>query len=119
MPPGLMGAAAQMFTGGVAMLLVALLRGEPLLWVFPLRETLSVIYLILFGSLVGFSSYTYLLRHTRPAVAMSYAYVNPVLAALIAAVCGDGEVTLATLVATLLIAASVAAVISVNRPRGS
>lgn len=119
MPPGLMGAAAQMFTGGIAMLLVAVLRGEPLMTHFPLRETASVIYLVIFGSLIGFSAYTYLLRHTRPAVAMSYAYVNPVLAALIAAVCGDGQVTLATLIATVLIAASVASVISANRPRSS
>lgn len=119
MPAGLMGAAAQMFTGGIAMLIVAVGRGEPLMASFPLRETASVIYLIIFGSLIGFSAYTYLLRHTRPAVAMSYAYVNPVLAALIAAVFGDGQVTLATMVATLLIAASVATVISVNRPRAS
>jgi drug/metabolite transporter (DMT)-like permease len=119
MPAGLMGAAAQMFTGGIAMLLVAVGRGEPLMASFPLRETASVIYLIIFGSLIGFSAYTYLLRHTRPAVAMSYAYVNPVLAALIAAVFGDGQVTLATMVATLLIAASVATVITVNRPRAS
>ena len=116
MPPGLMGAAAQMFTGGVAMLVVAILRGEPLLVSFPLLETVSVIYLVIFGSLIGFSAYTYLLRHTRPAVAMSYAYVNPVLAAFIAAVCGDGQVTLATVIATVLIAASVASVITANRP---
>lgn len=119
MPAGLMGAAAQMFTGGIAMLIVAVGRGEPLMASFPLRETASVIYLIIFGSLIGFSAYTYLLRHTRPAVAMSYAYVNPVLAALIAAVFGDGQVTLATMIATLLIAASVATVITVNRPRAS
>jgi len=116
MPPGLMGAAAQMITGGLSMLCVAWLRAEPLPTEWPLRETLAVIYLIVFGSLIGFSAYTYLLRHTRPAVAMSYAYVNPVLAALIAAISGDGQVTAATLVATLLIAFSVATVISVNRP---
>lgn len=117
MPPGLVGAAAQMITGGIAMLVVAVLRGEPLPSEWPLRETLAVVYLIIFGSLVGFSAYTYLLRHTRPAVAMSYAYVNPVLAALIAAISGDGEVSAATLVATVLIAFSVATVVRVNRPR--
>ena len=117
MPPGLMGAAAQMLTGGVSMLIVAVLRGEPIPTEWPLRESLAVVYLILFGSLIGFSAYTYLLRHTRPAVAMSYAYVNPVLAALIAAIAGDGRVTLATVVATILIAFSVATVITVNRPR--
>jgi drug/metabolite transporter (DMT)-like permease len=99
------------------MLLVAVLRGEPLPTEWPLRETLAVIYLIIFGSLIGFSAYTYLLRHTRPAVAMSYAYVNPVLAALIAAISGDGHITAATVIATVLIAFSVATVITVNRPR--
>jgi len=117
MPPGLMGAAAQMITGGISMLIVAVLRGEALPTDWPLPETLAVIYLIVFGSLVGFSAYTYLLRHTRPAVAMSYAYVNPVLAALIAAVAGDGKISTATIVATVLIAFSVATVITANRPR--
>ena len=44
------------------------------------RAVLAVIYLCLFGSLLGFTAYSYLLEHTRPAVATSYAYVNPVIA---------------------------------------
>lgn len=119
MPPGLMGAATQMVTGGVAMLVLGWVRGEQLPTEIPIPETLAVAYLIVFGSLIGFSAYTYLLRHTRPAVAMSYAYVNPVLAVFIGAVFGDEKITAPTVIATFLIVAAVATVITPNLPRRS
>lgn len=43
----------------------------------------ALLYLVVFGSLVAYSAYGYLLRNVRPALATSYAYVNPVVAVLL------------------------------------
>ncbi|MEO5830619.1 MAG: EamA family transporter, partial [Rhodanobacter sp.] len=48
-----------------------------------LRATLAVAYLAVFGSIVAFSAYLYVLKHARPALATSYAYVNPPVAVLL------------------------------------
>lgn len=78
-PSGVMRTAAQMICGGLAMLLLSTLLhegfGAP-----SARSVFALAYLCLAGSLAGFTAYSYLLRHTRPAVATSYAYVNPVIA---------------------------------------
>jgi drug/metabolite transporter (DMT)-like permease len=78
-PKGLMSAATQMLSGGAVMLTLALARGERPL-AFHLPGLLAFVYLVTFGSLVGFTAYGYLLRKTRPALATSYAYVNPLVA---------------------------------------
>ncbi|MBS1152373.1 MAG: Permease of the drug/metabolite transporter superfamily [Myxococcaceae bacterium] len=106
LPRGLMSAAAQMVTGGVILLAVALVRGER----FPadpsFKSLASVAYLIVFGSLVAFSAYSHLLRNTRPAIAMSYSYVNPAIAVLLGAALGAEQLQGNTLVATALIVAA-------------
>ena len=48
----------------------------------PLNATLAVVYLIIFGSIIGFTAYVWLLQRVRPALATSYAYVNPPIAVL-------------------------------------
>lgn len=79
MPTGLMSAATQMIAGGCVMMSIALVRGErPLAFAVP--GAAAFVYLVVFGSLVGFTAYAYLLRNTRPALATSYAYVNPLVA---------------------------------------
>lgn len=88
LPPGLMGAATQMLMGGEVAAVIALLRGERFPAQWPLLAIGSLAFLILFGSLIAFSAYTYLLTHTRPAVAMSYAYVNPGLAVVLGTLLG-------------------------------
>ncbi|WNG40598.1 drug/metabolite exporter YedA [Archangium violaceum] len=80
---GLMSTATQMLTGGAMFFLVSACMGEHLTTLPPPRALLSVGYLIVFGSLVAFSAYGYLLRNARPAVATSYAYVNPMVAVLL------------------------------------
>ncbi|MDQ3266825.1 MAG: drug/metabolite exporter YedA [Myxococcota bacterium] len=79
MARGPMGSATQMLSGGVVMLLVGLLF-EPLPTAPTARSLGALAYLAVFGSIIGFSAYGYLLRTVRPAVATSYAYVNPVVA---------------------------------------
>lgn len=79
LPPGLMGSAAEMLTGGGVLLLLSLLMGER--WGAPSAASLwALAYLTVFGSLLAYSAYMYLVAHTRPALATSYAYVNPVVA---------------------------------------
>jgi len=91
LPKGLMAAAAQMLMGGGALLLAGLLRGERMHDLPGLGPWLSVAYLSVFGSLFAYTAYAYLLAHTRPAVATSYAYVNPVVAVILGVTLG-GEV---------------------------
>ncbi|MFC1660136.1 EamA family transporter [Gemmatimonadota bacterium] len=80
--PG-MGTAIQMLAGGTVLLFVAAARGEPAMVDLGSVSAASVgafLYLVVLGSLVGFSSYVWLLRRTSPAVASTYAYANPVVA---------------------------------------
>lgn len=82
LPSGLMGSAAEMLTGGGVLLLLSVLMGER--WGTPSAASLwALAYLTVFGSLVAYSAYMYLVAHTRPALATSYAYVNPVVAVLL------------------------------------
>jgi len=73
---------------------------------------IAMVYLILVGSFVGFIAYSWLLKHARPAVATSYAFVNPVLAVALGALLAAEPLTWQTLAATPLVAGAVALVIS-------
>ena len=83
LPAPFMSTAAQMLCGGVAMGVLGLALGERITRVPPLEATLAVGYLAAFGSIVAFSAYVWLLQNVRPALATSYAYVNPVVAVLL------------------------------------
>lgn len=89
LPDGVMGTAAQMLTGSVALLVAGFVRGETIDSAPNLTSWLALGYLITFGSIVAFGSYMYLLRNTRPAVATSYAYVNPVVAIVLGVTLGE------------------------------
>lgn len=108
---GLMSAATQMVMGGVAMIFVSLVAGESVPTAPPTSALIAWAYLAVFGSLVGYSAYTYLLRHTRPAVATSYSYVNPVIAVLIGAGLGHEHVGPEIVVAVVLIVAATVLVV--------
>lgn len=82
MPAGPMNTAAQMLCASVALLGVGLATGETLPAEPTTRATLALVYLAVFGSIIAFSAYLYVLKHARPAVATSYAYVNPPVAVL-------------------------------------
>lgn len=92
MPPAAMNTAAQMLTGGAVLLVFALLIGERWPVSPPLSANLALVYLAVAGSLVGFSAYLYLLNTVRPALATSYAYVNPPVAVLVGALFGGEAV---------------------------
>ena len=86
LPASFMNTAAQMLCGGVLMTLLGFGLGERMHALPSLQSTLAVIYLAFFGSIVAFSAYVWLLENVRPAIATSYAYVNPPIAVLLGAV---------------------------------
>jgi drug/metabolite transporter (DMT)-like permease len=88
MPQGLMGTATQMLCSGVVLTVLSSMLGERISAVPDARALGAFFYLVAFGSLIAFSAYGYLLRHARPALATSYAYVNPVVAVVLGMVLG-------------------------------
>ncbi len=112
---GFGAAGAHMIAGGVWLLLMSLVLGEHLPAELAWRSVAAWGYLVVFGSLVGFTAYSWLLANSRPAVAMSYAYVNPVIAVLLGAALGGEALGWATLAATVLIGGGVMAAVVMGR----
>ncbi|MDO4708302.1 MAG: drug/metabolite exporter YedA [Pseudomonadota bacterium] len=84
LPTPFMAAAGQMLCGSVLMLGVGLVSGERMS--MPDGKGMAAfLYLLFFGSIVGFSAYIWLLHHVRPVLAGSYAYVNPAIAVMLGA----------------------------------
>jgi drug/metabolite transporter (DMT)-like permease len=107
-------ATAMQLTGGtLALLLVSLVLGEWGRWepaAVTLRGLLALAFLILGGTVIGFAAYTWLLRVASPGAVSSYAFVNPVIALLLAWAVGDGRLTAQTGLAGLLVLAAVGCV---------
>ena len=78
-----LAAGMQMFSGGLVLLFVSLIAGE---WSsFNISEVsnsswMGLLYLIVFGSLIAFTAYIWLLKNVQPAMVATYAYVNPIIA---------------------------------------
>jgi drug/metabolite transporter (DMT)-like permease len=89
--PGPMGFASEMLCGGAVLLVISLAVGEKISWPLDARALLAWGYLVVFGSLIAFSAYLFLLANVSPALATSYAFVNPVIALLLGVWLG-GEV---------------------------
>ncbi len=115
--PGLMGPATQLVCGGAVCTVVAFAAGErwPSSW--PAAAIGSWLYLVLFGSVIAFSSYSWLLAHATTALATSYAYVNPVLAVLLGVLVGHEHVGGSVATAAGLVVAGVALTIHAGRRR--
>src|SRR6266550_709400 len=78
-----MGAAFQMIVGGGAVALVGTMLGEWASWHLSTRGIGAIAYLVIFGSILGYSAYSYALRHASATIVGTYAYVNPVIAVLL------------------------------------
>jgi drug/metabolite transporter (DMT)-like permease len=78
--PGAAGFASEMLCGGAVLMALSLALGEQFMGPPQPLALAAWAYLVVFGSLVAFSAYLYLLAHASPAVATSYAFVNPVIA---------------------------------------
>ena len=111
----------QMLLGGTLLLLVALVRGE---WTdlhaadLTGRSLAAWGYLVVAGSLIAYPCYAYLIKHTTPARASTYAYVNPVVAVFLGWLILDEPVTGRTLVASVIIITAVA-IITTQRTKAA
>ncbi|MFC4426927.1 drug/metabolite exporter YedA [Deinococcus navajonensis] len=118
MPAGLMGSAAQMVTGGAVLAAFSVLSGER--WGSPTAASVwALAYLTVFGSLVAYSAYMYLVAHTRPALATSYAYVNPVVAIILGVLLGGEHLGPMGWAALAVIVAGVGLVVWPGRQKAS
>ncbi len=107
----------QMVCGGAALFVVATLTGQTARFSLAhvsLPSALGWGYLIVFGSLLGFTAYAYLLRTTTAARVATYAYVNPVIAVFLGWAFAGEAVTGRTMAAAAVIVAGVA-IITVAR----
>lgn len=116
----LMGNALEMLTGGALLMLIALLTGEGGQLHFDqitLRSALALAFLVVFGSLIAFTAYVWLLRHVSVARVSTYAYVNPVVALLLGfAFNGERPTPLTLLAAAVILAAVVVITTFRERP---
>jgi drug/metabolite transporter (DMT)-like permease len=78
--PGAAGFASEMLCGGAVLMALSLALGEQFVAPPQPLALAAWTYLVVFGTLIAFSAYLYLLAHASPALATSYAFVNPVIA---------------------------------------
>lgn len=108
LPDGPMVSAVEMLGGGALLAILSPIIGERLTRVPDGDAIWAVGYLIVFGSLIAFLAYNYLLSHVRPALATSYAYVNPVVAIGLGGWFADEKITIFGLLALPVILTGVA-----------
>ena len=117
----LLGTGMEMLTGGALLLMVGWLTGEfsqLKLDQVSLRSLLAFGYLIVFGSWVGFSAYTWLLRVVKPALSSTYAYVNPVVAVFLGWALAGEALTLQTVLAAAIIIGAVVIITTQQSKKG-
>jgi drug/metabolite transporter (DMT)-like permease len=105
----------EMVCGGFACLLLGLALGEGAdlhLQGVPASAWLAFGYLIVFGSLLGYTAYVWVLRNARLSLVTTYAFVNPLVAVLLGSVFLSEPFTLRTALASLLIVAGVALIVA-------
>jgi drug/metabolite transporter (DMT)-like permease len=101
-----LGTAMEMLAGGGLLLVVGVLTGEPArlaVTEISTRSLLAVAYLVVFGSLVAFSAFVWLLRVADTAKVATYAYVNPVVALLLGWAMAGEELSARTLLSSVVI----------------
>ena len=117
----IMNTASQMLAGGFLLLIVSSLLGEPFSF-NPAQTTpnswFALLYLIVFGSIIAFSAYSWLVRTTAPTLVATYAYVNPVVAVFLGWLLANEPVTWKTIAASVLIISAVLIVsLAERKPR--
>lgn len=119
----ILAAGMEMLCGGASLLLAGLLSGETArfhLAAVSLRSVLAVVYLLLFGSLVGFTAYVFILAHSTAARVATYAYVNPVIAVLLGWAIGGESLNARVLLAAAVTLSGVAFIVSAkSKPRAA
>lgn len=116
----LLGTSMEMLVGGTCLLLFSFVTGE---WrglrldAITTTSWISLGYLIAFGALVGYTSYTWLLRVAPTPLVSTYAYVNPVVAVILGYFLAAEPLTLRSLAATLIIVSAVVLTKQQSRPK--
>lgn len=116
-----LASSLQMISGGVLLLLAAWWHGDLARWNFATisnRSWIAFIYLLIVGSLVGFSTFVWLMKHSTPARVATYAYVNPIVAVFLGWLILDEPVTSRTFVAAAVIVGAVV-IITTEKNRGT
>jgi drug/metabolite transporter (DMT)-like permease len=108
-------AVYEMLLGGVMMTLAGVLLGERFSLDYTSRTWSALGYLVVFGSVVAFSAYVWLVAHAPISLVATYAYVNPVVAVLLGWLVLDERISTATVVGGAVVVASVAIVITSER----
>lgn len=107
----LLGAAMQMLAGGALLTILALVTGQAQRFspaAVEARAAWSWLYLVIFGSIVGYAAYVWLLQVVDAAKVSTYSYVNPLIAVLLGWLLGGEAMTSRIIVATAVILGSVA-----------
>jgi drug/metabolite transporter (DMT)-like permease len=102
-----MGAAIQMIVGGAVVALFGSALGEWRSWHLSPKGFGAFAYLVVFGSILGYSAYAYALRHASATIVGTYAYVNPVIAVLLGWLLLAEPITARTVVAMGMILGAV------------
>jgi drug/metabolite transporter (DMT)-like permease len=112
--------AMQMLAAGLAGTVVAFATGERLTATAPRPEAIGAFfYLVVFGSIVGYSCYLWLMRNASTTLASTYAYVNPIVAIALSAVFLHEPLTPRLLIAASVIVLGVALMMLAPRPLGA
>jgi drug/metabolite transporter (DMT)-like permease len=101
----------EMLTGGLGLILLGILTGElgrMSLLSISRASWLGWLYLVVFGSWIGFTAYTWLLRSAPTPLVSTYAYVNPVVAVLLGHFLAEEVLTFRIFVSALMVVGSVA-----------
>ncbi|SNR87808.1 EamA-like transporter family protein [Methylobacillus rhizosphaerae] len=117
MPQGVMASAAQMLCGGVMLLGASWMHHEAIPQTIEPAAIYAVLYLIVFGSLIAYSAYLFLYNAVRPALATSYAFVNPLVAMILGAWLAGEALGHAEFYALVLIMLAVVLVLPLGRRR--
>jgi drug/metabolite transporter (DMT)-like permease len=109
-------AAMQMLLSGLMLMAIGTLAGEWRELAFTPRAALAMVYLVVIGSIVGYSSYVYALKHLPIATVALYAYVNPIIAMVLGTLLLSEPFTARIVVASVLVLGGIAVVRSAARP---
>jgi drug/metabolite transporter (DMT)-like permease len=113
-----MSSGAQMLVGGILLTLTAAALGEFKgfdVQAVSSRAWLALAYLIVAGSIIGFTAYVWLIHHESPTKVGTYAYVNPVVAVLVGYFLGGEALGARTLLGTLLVLVSVIVITTTSK----
>lgn len=119
LPSPILATSMEMLTGGIGLLILGLATGETHQFQLHAVSTTSLVglaYLIVFGSFIGFTAYSWLLKHASPAAVGTYAYVNPVVAVFLGWLIAGEPVTPRTFAGAAIIVVAVGIITVVAAP---